>query len=1439
MKKHKTNYRKLAVLFGFFFLPLLSSFGQTPGSNCANAITILTTQCLNHADTLESWFTFTGDSASKSIRTYHSSQIGTGKVTQINVYSGTCSGLTPFGSKSLVNSSDTSIIYDTTGYQYGATYFVQCIIQPPSGCPNCPTNFSVCVLNTTTVNYYNGFAAPEVFEDCGLNFAFEGVQMNQRHSWTPATAPPGIGNPQPNTIAINTIPAGAAIVKAYLYFIMVGFQSNTCTFSLTNPNSNTLNTVANVADGGAAQYFLSTCWQPAGYVDTKTFKADVTSIISGNGNYIVNNIPLTYTIGTQTYNLDVDGAALLIVYKDDCNQLGSKPKGKLVLRDGLSMIGGGTSNPLGINFTSYPINQNGRFFYAIGDVQSNAGTNQTIVNNNVCAQQFWQVTTLNQGFAPNSTGHFTTHNNNGSDCSALGVFGVYFQDVPLCNPITANAGADVDICFGQSVNLNGTATGSTSSYWTNLNGDTICYPCSSTTINPLLSSGAIFWVDNGIGCAVSDTMYYHLTYLSGLDLVALPGNQANVACDTVTYTVTGAPPGSTFAWTASNGNQSTGTTYTVFWNNNPGYMSVIVTTPDGCLFYDTLHVVPCCFDDNLVWTNRSVSSLLTDPQFTGLFNGTTINFPGGDIVINGILTVDTTLTILNCHLLEMGANAKIDVLPGKYLQLSNCQTQNKCGFMWDGIYVTDISATVRIDSNSIIQYSRNCVVSINGGKYYIENATLRDNYRDIIVGKYQSGSHQSYVRATTFTMQNGFLPALYPSLPSGHTQTVAAIEIEDNRDITIGDASNTGYQNTFRKVLIGVRSRFSQTKVVNCYFDNLNPTNIVQQNLPDNGTAVIATGGKPIPYQPRLQVGGSNPLDVCVMNDVRHAVVARDKLNIEVRGNQLTQIRVGGISVFRCPSLLVDITDNTISNPNSFNASFSRGIEVTDCYNSQVNILANTIQQRGGVPGVQVGTGIIVQNASPGIVLLNIGQNDPIVKVKTGIHLLNIDGRNGASVYSNRVVFQKANADYSSPHYGIRLEDCINLWCDTNRVIKTNAVAPTLAMQQNLRGISVENSPGSIVTDNVFTRTGSGIYAWGLSSASTFACNIFDANYNGVFLTGPASTNFAADIGDQIVDPFNIASATGNTWTANVALNEIDGDATPTIWRWDNVAPANGANNVFPQQESYNACSQYFFGSQQVAIRDKEAGATLRLLEQGGQAPEQDYLMRKYVHRKLRQNPNWLNLNTPDDSLYQQFYAVYNPSNLGTLRTVELLATIGTAQSVAGICNTVSCSNLIEYNLKTVYSIYSNTWMKNITEFTPADSATLLGIALQDPVEGGNGVINARVMLGLDMDYYGGSNHAMQSEQEQPESSVVVYPAYRMYPNPAKNLLNIELDEPEIKAGNVQIFNIQGQLVASQTIVHGQRKAEVNTTSLLPGVYAVQVMVNGITKDTQRLVIFR
>lgn len=136
---------------------------------------------------------------------------------------------------------------------------------------------------------------------CGLDYTQASVKLGQRY--TISCCPSTVGVAQPAPFAIAGIPASAVIERAYLW---AGTSGNgiAITATITNPAASTTNFPMTLV--GQDQ---DKCW---GFTGTYTYRADATSCISGNGNYIISGLP---TSTTQSGN-DTDGATLMVIWSD-------------------------------------------------------------------------------------------------------------------------------------------------------------------------------------------------------------------------------------------------------------------------------------------------------------------------------------------------------------------------------------------------------------------------------------------------------------------------------------------------------------------------------------------------------------------------------------------------------------------------------------------------------------------------------------------------------------------------------------------------------------------------------------------------------------------------------------------------------------------------------------------------------------------------------------------------------------------------------------------------------------------------------------------------------------------------------------------------------------------------------------------------------------------
>ncbi len=881
-----------------------------------------------------------------------------------------------------------------------------------------------------------------------------------------------------------------------------------------------------------------------------------------------------------------------------------------------------------------------------------------------------------------------------------------------------------------------------------------------------------------------------------------------------------------------------GTGIDINWSTNGGYVVLLATdTVTDCQSFDTLTAPPCCNSAGIIELNsRTAKSVLTDPTLQQYITGT--DFHPTSLLINGLFVIDTTFSLSNVNNLYMGANTIVDILPTQSLTISNCKITQKCNYMWDGIYINGDQANLSITNGSELQQAKNCVVSVNGGNYLIENSILKNNIKGVVVKAYQN-QHQGVIKNTVFSMPNTFWQA-FPPLPPTLTKTLVGVEISDAK-VVVGDATSTTNKNVFRGINIGVASYRANTTVKNCRFAKMN----VSLFYPLSGTGIYAEGEKqtanpPFPFL--LKVGGNLANEICYFDSCQVGINARKQQTIDIQYNSINNCRNFGVTIQSNNQRGINISNNTLNQTANYTFSVGTAINVVDAYNSNVFITGNNISQKSSPASAQVGTGIRVSCVLTGIVNLVIANNLNIQRFKTGIWLQNIDGRNTGFVTTNTVKFQKNKNQFTTMHYGIRLEGCIGVTVDHNTISRStgNWALNDQANAINLRGISVESSPTSLVYQNTLTRMGDGIYATGVSSSSVLACNDLTRCYNGF--------NFAAaDIGRQILDQNGNPTPTGNTWT-NSTNKDLNGLVTPAInWYYTGAAPVNGmlflsfilpANGPQSLGNTPDLCGTiYQLPPAPVQQREQAIGDLVARLQNNPSSlsPQETYFAKKYAHRMLKQNPNWLNLNTPQDAMYQNFFAAEQNTATGLTRTIEEQASIPNQGQVVAVNTSIPVSSTMDDNLKTVTEIYSRSWLLGVFEFSAADSLTLWNIAtLNAPIEG-SGVYAARAILNISVDDATGNVSRLGAAET--ESQPTQNQTAAIYPNPATNEVTVSFELTGTENGLIEIFDLTGKLILSKQSSSNQTNIDVS--SFVQGVYMIRIAVNGEARYTERLVIVK
>ena len=76
-----------------------------------------------------------------------------------------------------------------------------------------------------------------------------------------------------------------------------------------------------------------------------------------------------------------------------------------------------------------------------------------------------------------------------------------------------------------------------------------------------------------------------------------------------------------------------------------------------------------------------------------------------------------------------------------------------------------------------------------------------------------------------------------------------------------------------------------------------------------------------------------------------------------------------------------------------------------------------------------------------------------------------------------------------------------------------------------------------------------------------------------------------------------------------------------------------------------------------------------------------------------------------------------------------------------------------------------------------------------------------------------------------------------VYPNPAIDVVNFDLDMQNVASASVAIYNMMGQEVIRQNVNVGESRLSINVSDLTDGVYFYSLIVNNKTVKTNKLVI--
>jgi hypothetical protein len=225
----------------------------------------------------------------------------------------------------------------------------------------------------------------------------------------------------------------------------------------------------------------------------------------------------------------------------------------------------------------------------------------------------------------------------------------------------------------------------------------------------------------------------------------------------------------------------------------------------------------------------------------------------------------------------------------------------------------------------------------------------------------------------------------------------------------------------------------------------------------------------------------------------------------------------------------------------------------------------------------------------------------------------------------------------------------------------------------------------------------------------------------------------------------------------------------------------------------------------------------------------------KDAHRLLVENPDWLHLNTTQDGDYQAFFDITDTTEIAKANYAEIAALADNEQQAILQNAQLGGSTDLTGNHKTVFEIYNRTWLKDSVTLTPADSATLLNIALQHPAQGGEAVYTARVMLRLMVDDATGNyyNYRVAAQTE------TTAPAVEVFPNPANTMVTVTGHYAETDVVVFSVYDVTGRLLLTEQLKAGNGALTLDVSTVQPGAYLYQITVNDAITTTGKLSIAR
>lgn len=470
----------------------------------------------------------------------------------------------------------TALLKSQTSQHVPGTTCISCPQAPaPKGAAPTPQNG-----NATIATSYTNTA-------CGLNYTSGSVKLGRRGSIN--------GVIQPAAISIAGIPNCATILKAFLYADASG-------------NGIAVNaTVVNPASASAAFPMtmigqdVDKCWSSLGYVRTHSYRADITSAITGNGNYSVSGLP----VSTSSPGNDVDGASIVVIYSDPAQNY----TGSIVIADGAMVSVSTVLTRTVTGFSACGASTFANGFMIIGDLQGVGNTNIKInsttnnVTQNSATDNYWN-------FIPGASPAVTSGQssvifgatNAGGDCFNVVAAGLYFRTNCLTCTSTTNFSVSTASSGCAANSVTATVTGGSMPYTYTWTGTAQ----TGSVVTGLTTGPHTVTVADATGCNTTTAVF---TVSATASTVSVTGN-LNI-CSGATTTLTASTGYTSYTWSPAIGLSTTSG-------------SVVTASPASTTTYVVTGASGACTSSTSVVLNVTPAPTLTVSPDPVICSGTTV-----------------------------------------------------------------------------------------------------------------------------------------------------------------------------------------------------------------------------------------------------------------------------------------------------------------------------------------------------------------------------------------------------------------------------------------------------------------------------------------------------------------------------------------------------------------------------------------------------------------------------------------------------------------------------------------------------------------------------------------------------------------------------------------------------------------------------------------------